>query len=58
MEIVAYILAPFIASGGLYQLGKWFLDSIWNAILMVLGTSGALGHEEVQDGIYHLIMKG
>ncbi len=58
MELVAYILAPFIASGALYYLGKVVLDSIWNALLTVLGKSGALGDENVQESLYHLVSKG
>lgn len=58
MEIVAYILAPFIASGAIYHLSKPVLDSIWNATLTVLGESGALGEEDVQNGIYHMVVKG
>jgi hypothetical protein len=58
VEIIAYILAPFIASGAIYHLAKSVLDSIWNAFLTVLGKSGALGDEDMQNGIYHLIIKG
>lgn len=58
MEIIAYILAPFIASGAIYHLSKPVLDSIWNGILTVLGKSGALGEEHVQHAVYHLVSKG
>lgn len=58
MEIVAYILAPFIASGAIYHLSKPVLDSIWDTTLTVLGESGALGEEDVQNGIYHMVVKG
>lgn len=58
MEIIAYILAPFIASGAIYQLGKVFLDSIWNGFLTLLGKSGALGEEDVQHALYHFMVKG
>ncbi len=58
MEIIAYILAPFIASGAIYHLSKPVLDSIWNGFLAVLGKSGALGDEDVQNAVYHLVSKG
>lgn len=58
MEILAYILAPFIASGAIYHLGKVVLDSIWNAWLTVMGLTGMLGDEDVANGIYHFMMKG
>lgn len=58
MEIVAYILAPFIASGAIYHLSKPVLDSIWNATLTALGESGLLGEENIQNGVYHLMTKG
>jgi len=58
VEIIAYILAPFIASGAIYHLSKPILDSIWNAFLTVLGKSGALGEEDVQNSLYHLVTKG
>ncbi len=58
MEIVAYILAPFIASGAIYHLSKPALDSIWNGALTVLGKSGALGEENMQEALYHLVSKG
>lgn len=57
MELLAYILAPFIASGVIYHLSKPVLDSIWNAFLTVLGKSGALGDEDVQNSVYHLVSK-
>ena len=57
MEIAAYILAPFIASGAIYHLSKPVLDSIWNGVLTALGNSGALGEEDVQNGVYHLVSK-
>lgn len=57
MEIIACILAPFIASGAIYHLSKPVLDSIWNAFLTVLGKSGALGDEDVQNSVYHLVSK-
>ncbi|WPH58203.1 hypothetical protein SEA_ALONE_157 [Streptomyces phage Alone3] len=57
MEIIAYILAPFIASGAIYHLSKPILDSIWNGVLTVLGKSGALGEEDVQNAVYHLVSK-
>jgi hypothetical protein len=58
LEILAYILAPFVASGAIYHLGKVVLDSIWNGVLTLLGKSGALGEEDIQNGIYHLVNKG
>lgn len=58
MEIVGYILAPVVASGAIYHLGKVAMDSIWNGVLTVLGESGALGEEDVQAMVYHLVMKG
>ncbi len=58
MEIIAYILAPLVASGAIYHLSKPVLDSIWNGILTVLGKSGALGEKDVQDALYHLVSKG
>ncbi|WPH58914.1 hypothetical protein SEA_LUCKYSOCKE_154 [Streptomyces phage LuckySocke] len=58
MEIIAYILAPFIASGAIYHLSKPILDSIWNAFLTALGKSGALGEEDMQNAVYHLVTKG
>lgn len=58
MELIAYILAPFIASGAIYHLSKPVLDSIWNGVLTVLGKSGALGEEDMQNSIYHLVNKG
>lgn len=57
MEIIAYILAPFIASGAIYHLSKPVLDSIWNGVLTALGKSGALGEEELQNAVYHLVSK-
>lgn len=58
LEILAYILAPFVASGAIYHLSKAVLDSIWNGILTLLGVSGALGDEDVQNAVYHLVSKG
>ncbi|APC46335.1 hypothetical protein HWB05_gp073 [Streptomyces phage BRock] len=58
MEIIGYILAPLVVSGGIYHLSKVALDSIWNGILTTLGESGALGQEDVQAMVYHLVMKG
>lgn len=58
MEILAYILAPFIASGAIYHLGKRVLDSIWNAWLTVMGLTGMLGDPEIAEGVYHLMQKG
>lgn len=58
MELLAYILAPFIASGAIYHLSKPVLDSIWLGFLTVLGKSGALGEEDMQNSIYHLVSKG
>ncbi len=58
MELLAYILAPLIASGAIYHLSKPVLDSIWNAFLTVLGKSGALGEEDVQNALYHVVSKG
>ena len=58
MEIIAYILAPVVASGAIYHLSKPALDSIWNGMLTVLGKSGALGEEDVQNAVYHLVSKG
>lgn len=58
MELIAYILAPFVASGGIYHLSKAVLDSIWDGILTALGKSGALGDENVQNSLYHLVNKG
>ncbi len=58
MEIIAYILAPLVASGAIYHLSKPVLDSIWNGMLTVLGKSGALGDENVQNAVYHLVSKG
>lgn len=58
MEIAAYILAPVIASGAIYHLGKVAIDSIWDGILTVLGESGALGEESVQNMVYHFVTKG
>jgi hypothetical protein len=58
VEIIAYILAPFIASGAIYHLSKPILDSIWNAFLTALGKSGALGEEDMQNAVYHLVTKG
>lgn len=58
MEIVGYILAPVVESGAIYHLGKGAMDSIWNGVLTVLGESGALGEEDVQAMVYHLVMKG
>lgn len=58
MEIIAYILAPFIASGAIYHLSKPVLDSIWSGVLTALGKSGALGEEDVQNAVYHLVAKG
>lgn len=57
MELLAYILAPLIASGAIYHLSKPALDSIWNGVLTVLGKSGALGEEDMQNAIYHLVSK-
>lgn len=57
MEIIAYILAPLVASGAIYHLSKPVLDSIWNGVLTVLGKSGALGEEDVQNAVYHLVSK-
>lgn len=57
MEILAYILAPFIASGAIYHLGKAALDSIWNAWLTVLGLTGALGDEDVANGVYQFMWR-
>lgn len=58
MELLAYILAPIVASGAIYHLSKPVLDSIWNGVLTVLGKSGALGEEDMQNAIYHLVSKG
>jgi len=58
MELIAYILAPFIASGALYHLSKAVLDSIWDVMLTALGKSGALGDANVQHSLYHLVNKG
>lgn len=58
MEIIAYILAPFIASGAIYHLGKAVLDSIWNGFLTLLGKSGALADEDVAASVYHFVTKG
>lgn len=58
VEIIAYILAPFVASGAIYYLAKPLLDSIWSLVLTVLGKSGALGEEDVQHSVYHLVNKG
>lgn len=58
MEIVGYILAPILASGGIYHLSKVALDSIWNGVLTTLGESGALGEEDVQNMLYHFVTKG
>lgn len=58
MEIIAYILAPIVASGAIYHLSKPVLDSIWNGALTILGKSGALGEKEVQEAVYHLVSKG
>jgi hypothetical protein len=58
MEIVAYILAPFIASGAIYHLSKPLLDSIWKGLLTIMGMSGMLGEEEMQNAVYHMMRKG
>jgi hypothetical protein len=58
MELFAYILAPFIASGALYLLGKKLVDSIWYGLLTLLGKSGALADKELQEAMYHLVSKG
>lgn len=58
MEIIAYILAPFLASGAIYHLSKYVLDSIWYGYLYWLGETGLLGDEDVQLAIYHLMQKG
>lgn len=58
MEIIGYILAPLLASGGIYHLSKYVLDSIWDNVLTMLGESGALGEPDVQAMVYHFVMKG
>lgn len=58
MEIIAYIIAPFVISGSIYYLSKIVLDSIWKGILTLLGNSGLLGNEGIQNAIYHLVSKG
>lgn len=54
-ELVAYILAPFLASGALYHLGKLVLDSIWLSFLNFLGNSGLFGEREVQEAMYAMV---
>lgn len=57
VEIIAYLVTPFLASGAIYYLAKPLLDSIWNGFLTLLGKSGALGEESVQHSVYQLMTR-
>lgn len=58
MEIVTGFLFLIASSVGIYHISKWFLDSIWNWLLLILGTSGLLGEEDLQYAIFHAMKKG
>ena len=58
MEIVTGFLFLIASSVGIYHIGKWFLDSIWNCLLTLLGTPGLLGEEDMQYAIFHAMKKG